>query len=506
MVSGPHMVYMAFGEQCIAKGGPVMDTGIAQLYSVVDEVFVFVRGPGQSMEIGEVERTVLAMLMRVGKEAITSYVDEKGTGYRGEEIVNAQGETLPYVRDRKCAYRSVFGVIEINRAYYQATGSAGIFPLEDEINLPQRGYSYFLQEISSKLAVNGSYAKACEVFADIFPVAIPIRSLEQIVGDACEDAARYYEEKPAPELQPDAVVTVATLDKKGVVIRKPPSEETSMNKAFADPNKPGKKKMSTEIAAYTMKRYVRTVDDVASEIIEKKPPSSKSRPQIKHVWGSVVESPEKTVARLEDAITQRLCWASELVCILDGEKSLWRLVYQYFPTAFFVLDIFHVLEYIAEAAHCFHKEKSPEAKKFVRERLRMLLTGNAGKMIGGLKQILTKRSLSKTQKCTLNRVIGYLERNKQHMRYDVCLEKGYPIGSGVIEGACRNLINDRLELTGMRWTLKGAEGVIRLRAVYLNKDWKDFWKFRRKSERGRLYGIYLKEQNDLYDQEILKAA
>ena len=67
---------------------------------MVDEVFVFVRGPGQSMEIGEVERTVLAMLMRVGKEALTSYVDEKGTGYRGEEIVNAQGETLPYVRDR----------------------------------------------------------------------------------------------------------------------------------------------------------------------------------------------------------------------------------------------------------------------------------------------------------------------------------------------------------------------------------------------------------------------
>jgi hypothetical protein len=80
------------------------------------------------------------------------------------------------------------------------------------------------------------------------------------------------------------------------------------------------------------------------------------------------------------------------------------------------------------------------------------------------------------------------------------------IGRGVIEGACRNLINDRLELTGMRWTPQGAESVIRLRAVYINKDWKDFWNFRRKSERGRLYGISLKEENELYDQEILKAA
>jgi len=114
------------------------------------------------------------------------------------------------------------------------------------------------------------------------------------------------------------------------------------------------------------------------------------------------------------------------------------------------------------------------------------LTGNVGKMIGGLKQILTKRSLSGDQKYTLNRVIGYLERNKRHMRYDICLEQGYPIGSGVIEGACRNLINDRLELTGMRWTVQGAESIIRLRTVCINKDWKDFWLFRRKSEKSCL--------------------
>jgi hypothetical protein len=142
---------------------------------------------------------------------------------------------LPYAHDRKCAYRSIFGIIEINRAYYQAKETAGVFPLESEINLPERGYSYFLQEISSKLAVNGSYEKACEVFGDIFPVRIPIRSLERIVGDACEDVAQYYEEKPAPELPPEAVITVATVDKKGVVIRKPPSEETSVE-ACADPN------------------------------------------------------------------------------------------------------------------------------------------------------------------------------------------------------------------------------------------------------------------------------
>jgi hypothetical protein len=489
-----------------ARGGPVMEKDIAQLYLVVDEVFGFVRGPGQNMEISEVERSLLSMLMRVGRQALITYLDEKGSGYQGEEIINAQGETLPYVRNRKCVYRSVFGPIEINRAYYQAEGAEGIFPLEAEINLPARGYSYFLQEISSKLAVNGSYEKACEVFSDIFTLDIPIRSLERIVGDTCEDVSGYYEEKPAPELDPDAIITVATVDKKGVVIRKPPSDATDVETGCVDPNKPGKKRMSTEICAYTIKRHIRSADDVAGEMVEEKTLPFKPKPQTKLVWGSLSEGPEKTVARLAEAVTERLCWVSELVCVLDGEKSLWRLVHQYFPMAFFVLDIFHVLEHLSEAAHCFYKEKSPEAKRFVRDRLRMLLTGNAGQMIGGLKQILTKRSLSNTQKYTLNKVIGYLERNKQHMRYDVCLERGYPIGSGVIEGACRNLINDRLELTGMRWTVQGAESVIRLRAVYINKDWKDFWRFRRKSEKDRLYGTSFKQDNHLDDEALLKAA
>jgi hypothetical protein len=95
--------------------------------------------------------------------------------------------------------------------------------------------------------------------------------------------------------------------------------------------------------------------------------------------------------------------------------------------------------------------------------------------------------------------------HRKHMRYDKCLEKGYPIGSGVIEGACRNLINDRLELTGMRWILQGAESVIRLRAVFINKDWADFWRFRRRSERTRLYGLSSEANNDFYTNELPQA-
>jgi len=480
-----------------------MAKGLVPLYSLVKEILGFVHGAGQEMEIGEVERRLLGMVMEFGRQTLTEFVKAKGTGYEGDEILNRQGTRLPYVRDRACAYRSVFGTVRINRAYYHARGEEGVFPLDGNLNLPERGYSYLMQEIASKLAVNGSYDKACEVFGDIFPVDLPIRSLEQVVADTRDDAAHYYEAKSPPNVPAGAPVTVATLDKKGVVIRKPLSEATG---ASTDPKKSGKKKMSTVISAYNIERHIRSADDVAGEINEEKSAPSRPKPQCKQVWGSLTESPEKTVAFLAERIRERFRAGNELVCILDGEPSLWRLVYRYFPAAFFVLDIFHVLEHIADAAHCFFREKSPEAKKFVRERLRMLLEGNAGRVIGGLKQILTKRKLTKSQRYRIRQVIGYLERNKRHMRYDVCLKRGYPIGSGVIEGACRNLINDRLELTGMRWTFPGAESIIRLRAVYINSDWKDFWRFRRDSERARLYGISDSQAITAYAIELAEVA
>jgi hypothetical protein len=489
-----------------AEGGPVMDTGIDRMNVLVNEIVGFVLGPAQGMEIGEVERGLLKLAMRVGRQGLICYLEEKGPGRQGYEIVAPTGERLPYVRDRKCLYRSIFGPIEIKRAYYQATGSPGVFPLDGEINLPDKGYSYLLQEISSKLAVNGSYEKSCEVIGDIFPLDLPIRSLERIVGDVCEDVARYYYQKPTPESSEQAVITVATIDRKGVVIRKPPSEEPVAKAAPSDPDKPGKKKMSTVTSAYNIKRHQRTADQVGRELNEEEPLPDKPKPEAKEVWGSVTESVEQAIFRLKEAVDKRLKAAQELVCILDGERGLWRLVYKYFPTAFFVLDIFHVLEHLAEAAHCFYEEKTPEARKFVTERLKMLLTGQVGRLIGGLKQTVSKRKLSKSQKYRLNKVIGYLERNKKHMRYDQCLDKGYPIGSGVIEGACRNLINDRLELTGMRWILQGAESVIRLRAVFINKDWADFWTFRRRSERDRLYGFSREAGTDLCARELPQAA
>lgn len=483
-----------------------MEKPISEMAAMVNQILTFVRGDAQGMEIGEVERRLLSQVMALGKAALEEFLRLKGTGYAGREAVNREGAPTRYVRDRSCSYRSLFGPVSIRRAYYYTPGSRGFFPLDGELNLPERGYSYLVQEFSARLAVTMSYEDAGDILRSFFPVKVPIRSLENIVGDLCEDVDEFYEAKAPPEVCPEAVVTVATVDKKGVVIRKPDRGGECSDKPAGHPDKPGRKKMATVISAYTTPRHIRTTDDIVREVSQQERSDSKPRPRCKMIWGSLAESPEHTVGRLKKAVDERLPEGAELVCILDGERSLWSLVYSVFDNAFFVLDIFHVLEHLGKAALCFHDEDSPQAREFVTDRLRLLLNGRAGRLIGGLKQMLVKHKLSGAKRRCLEQVIGYLERNRKHMRYEICLAKGYPIGSGVIEGACRNLINDRLELTGMSWTVRGAESVMRLRAVHINKDWDEFWIHRRNNERRRLYGIERSRSSEIRDHEMPRAA
>jgi hypothetical protein len=126
-----------------------MEIPITDMAAMANGILRFVRFEAQGMGIGEVERRILSMVMVVGREALVKFVATKGTGHRGKETIDAKGNRCPYVRDRTCAYRSIFGTIPIRRAYYHATGSPGIFPLDGEFNLPERGYSYLVQEFSS---------------------------------------------------------------------------------------------------------------------------------------------------------------------------------------------------------------------------------------------------------------------------------------------------------------------------------------------------------------------
>ena len=176
-----------------------------------------------------------------------------------------------------------------------------------------------------------------------------------------------------------------------------------------------------------------------------------------------------------------------VVCVMDGDRALWKMLGSFSMAVVCILDLFHVMERLWSAAHCFHAEGSSEAKSFASDRLERVLNGEVGGVIGGLRQMATKQVLRGSRSKQLSAVIGYLQRNRQFMHYDEYLANGYPIGSGVAEGACRHLVKDRMELTGMRWRIDGAQAMLDLRAMYLNDEWEALQAHRIKRERRRLY-------------------
>jgi hypothetical protein len=247
---------------------------------------------------------------------------------------------------------------------------------------------------------------------------------------------------------------------------------------------------------YTIDPFVRTAGDVVDEVLRDARKPDRPKPRHKQVRaeltrtleGSEVNGKQRIFSWLAEQVLARNPDGSKpVVCVMDGERALWKILQALVPAATCILDIFHVLERLWQAAHCFHAEGSEAAKAFVTDRLDRLLRGQVGYVIGGLKQMSNKQHVRGSRKKQLAAAIGYLERNRRFMRYEQYLAAGYPIGSGVAEGACRHLVKDRMELTGMRWCVAGAQAMLNLRAVYINQQWDAFQQHRIEQERQRLY-------------------
>src|SRR2546430_2232441 len=181
-------------------------------------------------------------------------------------------------------------------------------------------------------------------------------------------------------------------------------------------------------------------------------------------------------------------WSSD-VCssdLTDGERALQILVSKNLQVTL-ILDLLHVLEKLWKAAYVFHAEGSTEAEQWVRLRAEKILEGHVSQVVQGIRQMVTKLALGGSKGKMLSSVANYLYRNRSRMHYDQYLARGLPIASGSVEGACKNLIKDRMERSGMRWTEAMAEAIVKLRAIYLSGDFDQYWPFHIQKDQERLH-------------------
>jgi hypothetical protein len=152
-----------------------------------------------------------------------------------------------------------------------------------------------------------------------------------------------------------------------------------------------------------------------------------------------------------------------------------------------VCDFIHVLEYLWGAAWCFHREGDPAAELWVRRHAQQILAGNAAKVAGQIRRQATNAALDPPARVGADKCAAYLTNKQAYLDYPTALQKGWPIATGVIEGACRHLVKDRMDITGARWGLDGAEAILKLRAIHSNGDLDEYWAYHLAQERQRVH-------------------
>ena len=422
---------------------------------------------------------------------LQAHLHQRGNGDVGSALyVQQQGGELTYSH-RRLGNRSlttVFGTVELLRMGYSRRGVPGIFPLDQALALPARSFSYELQRRLVKAAVQNPFLDSVQTIAELTGVSVSKRSLEQILPDAAQDFDAFYRQR-SPEPASGSIL-VAAVDCKGIPMVKPVGAQ--LTRRLAKGQKANKKRMATVAAVFTRAPWVRTPQQVVESLFRISRPTpddapTPPRPENKRVWASLLKGKTAVIQEVADEMQRRDPPASKTrVALTDGERALQIRVDGKLNVTL-ILDLMHVLEKLWRAAYVFHAEGTLGADLWVLDRTLRILLGDVGQVVKGIRQSITKRGLSGAKGKTLAAVADYLYRNRTRMRYDEYLANGWPIASGPVEGACKNLIKDRMERSGMRWTEPMAEAVVQLRAVFLSGDFDRYWQFHIERDQKRLY-------------------
>jgi hypothetical protein len=415
---------------------------------------------------------------------------------------------------------TIFGTVTVGRCAWRAQGRVNVYPADAALRLPRLRHSHGLRRLAALEAVRGSFDQATEAIGRrCGQVVVGKRQVEQLTVAAAADIDAFYR-AVVPQPCTDATVLVLSVDGKGVVMRPEALREATLKAAeakgpgpyrtrLASGEKPARKRMATLGVVYDAEPAPRRAHDVIcvpAATAEGRSDQRRSRigpkAQAKWLTGSVTADSEQVIAAVFDQATQRdpshrRTW----VVLVDGARHQLDLVRAEASrrgvTVHILIDLIHVLEYLWKAAWCLHADGDPHAEAWVATHAISILSGRAAQAIASIDQQAVQAGLCGGQRRGIDTCIGYLRAKQEFLGYDTALARGWPIATGVIEGACRHLIGDRLDISGARWGLAGAEAVLKLRAVNTNGDFDRYWPFHLARENHRVHSPHDQDTYDL---------
>lgn len=419
------------------------------------------------------------------------------------------------VRERERFLESPLGRVLVRRHGITLPGETEAkFPMDSRLNLPAEIYDLSLREEVAAAAVEASFDRSVERVDESTAGHVPKRQSEQLVVRAAADFEAFYAQRtpPANDALSAQGLQVMSSDGKGVTMRpealrdatRKAAEEAEADGIRGDPMAERKarrsdKRMAVVTAVWEQEPHVRTAREVLERLHrdpegrKRRPRSNKApRPQNKRVAASLTKTYAEGVTEMFDEAQRRNPEGERRnVVLIDGDEKQLEYVQaeakkrQMSITV--VLDVIHVIHYLWTIALLLCGGARPQANAWVSHILAQLLTRHPLDVVATIRQTATNRGLTGADREAVDEAIEYLRKNSLYIHYARFLAEGLPIATGVIEGACRHLVQDRMGITGARWGLAGAEAVLKLRAIRTSGDWEDYWRFHLQREHARNY-------------------
>jgi hypothetical protein len=457
-----------------------------------------------SLTHAELERRLTVDLRELVRGLYQDHLDLRAVReQRRGDVVDAGGARRVRVEAGQVRpLATVFGAVKVTRLAYRRRGQANLCPADAALNLPRELHSHGLRELCAIESSRGSFQDASDAIARACGVRLGKRQLEQLAARAAADFEAFYTQptrSQATVKQGDLLVLSA--DGKGIVMR-PDALRPATAKAAAQASaklatrlskgeKRNRKRMAEIGAVYDL----RPVPRAPSDIIGREPDTVRpAAPKASNKWltASVVQGAATVITSIfEEAQRRDPTHQRTWVALVDGAKHQIDCILAEARArqvqVTIVCDFIHVLEYLWSAAWSFYTEGEPAAEKWVADKALAVLNGQASTVAAAIRRKATALGLDPRTRRGADRCADYLLAKRDYLNYPQALAAGWPIATGIIEGACRHLVKDRLDLTGARWGLLGAEAILKLRALRSNDDFEQYWTFHLNQERNRVH-------------------
>jgi hypothetical protein len=403
---------------------------------------------------------------------------------------------------------TVFGQVRVSRIAYRAPGAPNVHPLDAALNLPGEKQSHGLRKLAAVESARGSFDDAAAAITRATGVKTGKRQVEQLAARAAADVDAFYAHR-RPGTAPDEHVLVLTGDGKGIVMR-PDALRPATAKAAAagrqklatrlsPGEKHGRKRMAELACVYDAAPAPREPADIITPPGQEKKERARG-PQAAGKWltASVTDDiPAVIAAAFDEAQRRDPGHRRQWISLVDGNRqqidAITAEAARRGVTMPVICDFVHVLEYTWKAAWSFFDKGDPDAEAWVAAQATKILEGKAAQVAAGIRRRATTYGYTGSEREGADACADYLTAKKPYLDYATALAQGRPIATGVIEGACRHLVKDRMDITGARWGLDGAEAILKLRALISNGDFDQYWRFHLRQEHKRIHNARYRE-------------